>query len=64
MPIGDDDSRSEAPLLNTSREPKRRAAAGEPGNIGQTALMDALILVGVAWLLVFFFAFSLRHHNI
>ena len=64
MPISKDTARAFAPALVTSREPKERAAPGEPGSLGQVTLSDALIIVGVAWVLIFLLALSLRSHNI
>lgn len=46
------------------REPKRKPKAGDPGSLGDQAFMDACIIVGIAWLVLLFFAWSLRGHNI
>ena len=52
------------PTLVTSREPISHKRAGDKGSTGDQALMDALIMVGIAWALLFGLAFSLRSHNI
>jgi hypothetical protein len=52
------------PTLVTSREPITPKRAGEKGSTGDQALTDALIMVGIAWAVLFFLAFSLRGHNI
>lgn len=46
-----------------TREPAGPKKAGDKGSMGDQAVMDAVILVGAAWLILFFFAFSLRRHN-
>ena len=51
-------------VLNTSREPKGPKRAGDPGSVGDQALMDALLIVLLAWALLFMLMFSLRRHNI
>jgi hypothetical protein len=51
-------------VLTVAREPKGPKRAGDPGSTGDQALMDALIIVLLAWALLFFLAFSLRRHNI
>jgi hypothetical protein len=50
--------------LTTTREPKGPVRKGAPGSVGDTALRDALIMVGVAWAVLFVLAFTLRAHNI
>jgi len=49
---------------NGARDPKRKPNAGEKGSMGDMALMDGLIIVGAAWIILFFLAYSLRHHNV
>lgn len=51
-------------VLVTSREPKGPKRAGDPGSTGDMALKDALIMVGVAWIVLFLLMFTLRAHNI
>lgn len=46
-----------------TREPQGPKKAGDKGSPGDMAVMDAVILVGAAWLILFFLAFSLRRHN-
>lgn len=48
---------------NPAREPRKRALTGK-GSIGDQALMDAVILVAIAWLVLVVLAYSLRNHNI
>ena len=48
----------------TTREPVGPKKAGDKGTIGDMAVMDAVIIVGIAWLILFFLAFSLRRHNV
>jgi hypothetical protein len=48
----------------TTREPVGPKTAGDKGTPGDMAVMDAVLIVGCAWLLLFFLAFSLRRHNV
>jgi hypothetical protein len=52
------------PNLTISREPVGPRTPGAKGTNGDRALMDGLIIVGVAWAFLFFFVFSLRAHNV
>lgn len=56
------------PLAGTApgsaREPKRKPAPGERGSIGDKAVIDGLVIVVAAWTILFFLAYSLRHHNV
>ena len=63
MPILSEVS-SGSPNLITSREPVGPAVKGAPGSAGEMAVRDALIIIGVAWVILFFLMFSLRAHNI
>lgn len=47
---------------NPGRDPKVMAKEGR-GSIGDKAFVDAVIVVCVAWAVLLFFYFSLRHHN-
>lgn len=49
---------------NPARDPKVTAKAGNKGSVGDMAMNDALILVIVAWVVLLFLVFSLRHHSI
>lgn len=49
--------------VTTSREPVGPKNAGSKGSAGDTALMDAVMIVVAAWVILFFLAFSLRKHN-
>jgi len=50
--------------ITTSREPVAPPKQGDKGGIGDTALKDALVIIGVAWGMLFFLMFSLRSFNI
>lgn len=53
-----------APSLAQGRDPKVRATPGQPGSLGDQAFKDAVIVVGVAWLILILLSFSLRRFNI
>lgn len=53
-----------APALVTSREPKGPTRAGDPGSVGDQALMDAICLIVGAWVVLFLLGFTLRGFNI
>lgn len=61
MPIGKDDGRP-TPSLVTSREPQGPRTADK--SVGTQGLTDALIIVGIAWAVLFVLVFSLRVHNV
>lgn len=48
---------------NPAHDPTRKDKEGK-GSIGDKALMDAVVMVVLAWLLLAFLAYSLRHHNV
>lgn len=50
--------------LKTSNEPVGPKRAGDKGTIGDQALMDAIVIVVIAWAVLLVLAFSLRRHNI
>ena len=50
--------------ITTTREPVGPKTAGDKGTPGDMAVMDAVMIVGAAWLILFLLAFSLRRHNI
>ena len=50
--------------IQTTREPVGPKTAGSKGSIGDQAVMDAVIIVGAAWLIIFMLWFSLRSHNV
>lgn len=50
--------------LRTSREPVGPKRGGDKGTIGDMALKDAVMIVVIAWLIVFSLGFSLRRHSI
>lgn len=49
---------------NPGRDPKAKKRPGEKGSIGDQALMDAVIIVAIAWLVILFLALSLKNHNV
>lgn len=49
---------------NPGNDPKARKRAGEKGSMGDQALMDAIVIVALAWLVILFLALSLRNHNV
>ncbi len=52
------------PDLATSKEPVASKNRGTPTTVGNIALNDALLLVGLAWLVLILLYVSLRSHNI
>lgn len=50
--------------LVVSREPVPPKNAGSKGSLGDQAVMDAVIIVAIAWAVLLFLAFTLRNHNI
>lgn len=52
------------PTLATSREPKGPIKSGAPGGIGDQALMDAIGLIVISWVVLLLLGFSLRTFNI
>jgi hypothetical protein len=50
--------------LTTSREPVGPKRGGDKGSVGDQALMDAVLIVLIAWVFLFLVMFSLRRHNI
>lgn len=52
------------PTLVTTREPTTPKRAGDKGSMGDQALMDALLIVGVAWAILIGLMLTLRDHNI
>ena len=50
--------------IRTSNEPVGPKNAGAKGSVGDTALMDSVVIVGIAWAILFGLMFSLRRHNI
>lgn len=63
MPMATEPERVGAELTVT-REPKGPKRAQDKGSVGDVALMDALIIVGAAWAILFLLAFTLRRHNV
>lgn len=50
---------------NPGRDPKvMKMSDAEKGSVGYIALKDAIALVAIAWLIVLFCVFSLRHYNV
>lgn len=50
--------------INTTREPVGPKNAGSKGSPGDVALMDAVAVVLIAWVVLFLLGFSLRRHNV
>ena len=63
MPLAKEDPTGR-PNLVVHREPEAPARAGDKGSPGDQALMDALIIVGIAWAVLIFLFLSLRRHNV
>jgi hypothetical protein len=62
MPFGIEDERQGRPI-QTTREPVGPKNAGSKGSAGDVALMDAVTIVVLAWVVLFLLWFSLRRHN-
>lgn len=54
----------DAPRLVTSREPVGPRAPGDKGSAGDRALMDGILIIGIAWAILFLLIWSLRSHNV
>jgi hypothetical protein len=63
MPFGNEDERQGRSIL-TTREPVGPKNAGSKGSPGDVALMDAVTIVVLAWVVLFLLWFSLRRHNV
>jgi hypothetical protein len=63
MPMATEEQHTSRPGVFT-REPTGPKNAASKGSIGDVALRDAITIVVIAWLIVFFLAFSLRRHNV
>lgn len=63
MPFGTEDER-QGRAIQTTREPVGPKNAGSKGSLGDVALMDAVTIVGIAWVVLFLLWFSLRRHNV
>lgn len=67
MPLKSEDVPGAPPLAGTegnpAHDPKARSKEGK-GTVGDVALMDAIYIVVIAWVLLVALWFSLRHHNI
>lgn len=63
MPTATEDSTG-APRLAQGRDPKWKPADSGKGSVGDRALTDGLIIVGIAWGIVFFLMLSLNAHNV
>lgn len=63
MPMQTEDARQGRPISMTN-EPVGPKNASSKGSVGDQALMDALVIVGAAWAILFLLMFSLRRHNI
>lgn len=67
MPIGNETDLVSPPLVGTAgnpaRDPKAKDKQGR-GSIGDKAFLDAVTVVAICWVLLFFLWFSLRKHSI
>jgi hypothetical protein len=63
MPVATESERIGRPIT-TTREPVGPKNAGSKGSPGDQALMDAVTIVLIAWLILALLGFSLRRHNI
>lgn len=63
MPMGTEDARVGNPI-KVSQEPSGPKRAGDKGTIGDQAVMDSVLIVGIAWVVLFGLMYSLRRHNI
>lgn len=63
MPMGIEADRV-GESIKTTREPVGPKRAGAKGSIGDQAVMDAVLIVGAAWLVLLFLAVTLHRHNI
>ena len=64
MGLSKDDSRSDPTRLVTSRVPVGPNSSPDNKSVGDEAFKDALIIIGIAWAVLLFLAFSLRSHNV
>lgn len=48
----------------TTREPVGPKRAGDKGSVGDTAVMDAVAIVCIAWAILLGLAWTLRKHNL
>lgn len=50
--------------LKLTNEPSGPVKAGDKGSVGDQAFKDAVCIVIVCWVVVFFTVFSLRRHTV
>jgi len=55
---------STKPSLVTHNEPRGPQTATGPGSVGQVAVMDAVLIIGIAWILLALLWFSLRRYTV
>lgn len=66
MPMGIDEGVNAPPLVGTQGNPARDPKASKnamKGTVGDRAFMDAVMIVGGSWVLLFLIWYSLRNHN-
>jgi hypothetical protein len=63
MPVAVEQEYTTRPI-QTTREPVGPKNAGSKGSPGDVALMDAVAIVLIAWVVLFLLGVSLRRHNI
>jgi hypothetical protein len=68
MPTATETNTESPPLSGTSenpaRDPSRSQPKEGPGSMGDIAFRDAVMIVAIAWAVMLFLAWSLRHHNV
>lgn len=62
MPFGTEPERL-GQMPKFTNEPVGPKNAGSKGSVGDVALKDAIGIIVVAWLVLFFITYSLRRHN-
>lgn len=63
MPMATEDARV-GESIKTSREPVGPKRAGDKGSVGDRALMDAVFIVALAWVVLIALAVTLHRHNV
>ncbi|HEY6018776.1 MAG TPA: hypothetical protein VIY48_02470 [Candidatus Paceibacterota bacterium] len=59
-----DDSQQSRPLTTTNEPKGPVGKKGGKGSMGEQAFNDAVLMVGIAWLVLFLLVFSLRSYNV
>lgn len=64
MPMASEETASTGRKAIFTREPQGPKTAASKGSLGDQALMDAVAIIVVCWVLLFLLTFSLRRHNV